>query len=75
MLGSVALLGAMHQWEDQRLFVYADELAGGLPTNCSGRTQPPRPVGDVLTQAQCDTIDRQTATEYGTCRAGLHPRR
>jgi lysozyme len=65
VLGSVALLGAMHQWEDQRLTVYADKLAGGLPTYCSGRTQPPRPVGEVLTQAQCNTIDRKTAIEYG----------
>ncbi|MBJ2155255.1 lysozyme [Variovorax sp. IB41] len=65
VLGGVALLSAMHQWEDQRLTVYADKLAGGLPTYCSGRTQPPRAVGDVLTQAQCDTIDRQTAIEYG----------
>lgn len=65
VLGSAALLGAMHQWEDQRLVVYADKLAGGLPTYCSGRTQPPRPVGERLTQAQCDAIDRQTATEYG----------
>jgi lysozyme len=65
VLGSAALLGAMHRWEDQRLVVYADKLAGGLPTYCSGRTQPSRPVGERLTQAQCDAIDRQTATEYG----------
>lgn len=65
VLGSAALLGAMHQWEGQRLTVYADKLAGGLPTYCSGRTQPPRPVGERLTQAQCDAVDQQTATEYG----------
>lgn len=65
VLGGAALLGAMHRWEDQRLTVYADTLAGGLPTYCSGRTQPPRPVGERLTHAQCDTIDAQTAAEYG----------
>ena len=65
VIGAAALLGAMHQWEDQRLTVYADRLAGGLPTYCSGRTQPSRPVGERLTQAQCDAIDAQTAAEYG----------
>lgn len=65
VLGGAALLGAMHRWEDQRLVVYADKLAGGLPTYCSGRTQPPRPVGERLTQAQCDAIDAQTASDYG----------
>lgn len=64
-LAGAAILGAMHLWEDQRLTVYADKLAAGLPTYCSGRTQPPRPVGSTLTQAECDAIDRQTATEYG----------
>lgn len=65
VLGSAALLGAMHRWEDQRLTVYADKLANGLPTYCSGRTQPPRPVGQQLTQAQCDAIDQQTAIDFG----------
>lgn len=64
-LGSAAILGALQLWEGQRLTVYADKLAGGLPTYCSGRTQPPRPVGSTLTQAECDAIDRQTVTEYG----------
>ncbi len=65
VLGSAALVASMHQWEGQKLTVYADKLAGGLPTYCSGRTFPPRPVGEHLTQAQCDAIDAQTATEYG----------
>lgn len=65
VLGGAALLAGMHRWESQELTVYADKLAGGLPTYCSGRTQPPRPVGERLTQAQCDAVDRQTAAEYG----------
>ncbi len=64
-LGSAALVASMHQWEGQKLTVYADKLAGGLPTYCSGRTFPPRPVGERLTRAQCDEIDAQTAAEYG----------
>ena len=65
VLGGAAILAGMHRWESQELTVYADQLAGGLPTYCSGRTQPPRPVGERLTQTQCDAIDAQTATEYG----------
>lgn len=65
VLASAALIGALQLWEGQRLTVYADKLAGGLPTYCSGRTQPPRPVGSMLTQQECDAIDRQTAMEYG----------
>ncbi|MET3390630.1 GH24 family phage-related lysozyme (muramidase) [Variovorax sp. 1140] len=65
VLGGAAILAGMHRWESQELTVYADQLAGGLPTYCSGRTQPPRPVGERLTQARCDAIDAQTATEYG----------
>ncbi|MGJ7531264.1 hypothetical protein [Variovorax sp. GB1P17] len=41
------------------------EVRSGLPTYCSGRTQPPQPVGERLTQAQCDAVDQQTAIEYG----------
>ena len=65
VLGGAALLAGMHRWESQELTVYADKLAGGLPTYCSGRTQPPRPVDQQLTQAQCDAIDQQTAVEFG----------
>lgn len=65
VLGSAAILGALKTWEHQELVVYADKLANGLPTYCSGRTQPPRPVGQVLTETECNEIDRQTTIEYG----------
>lgn len=65
VLGGAAIISAMAQWESQELTVYADKLAGGLPTYCSGRTQPPRPVGSTLTVEECNEVDRQTAIEYG----------
>jgi GH24 family phage-related lysozyme (muramidase) len=65
VLGGAAIVAALTLWEKQELFVYADKLAGGLPTYCSGRTHPPRPVGEALTKQECDAIDRQTTIEYG----------
>lgn len=65
VLGGAAILGAMHRWESQELTVYADRLAGGLPTYCSGRTHPPLPIGTRLSKQQCDAVDRSTAIEYG----------
>ena len=40
VLGSAALLGFLGQWEGQgQHVVYADKLAGGLPTVCKGLTR------------------------------------
>src|SRR5690606_6641495 len=55
----------MQLWEHQALVVYADKLAGNLPTYCSGRTVPTRPVGQRIDKAECDAIDEGTALEYG----------
>lgn len=65
VLGSAALIAAMTQWEGQVLHVYADGLAGGLPTFCAGRTSWAEKIGRVFTKDQCDAIDRGTAIEYG----------
>lgn len=64
-LASVGLLGAMHQWESQELTAYADKLAGGLPTYCSGATSWKVKPGTEYTQEQCDAVDAATASEYG----------
>lgn len=64
-LASAALLAGMQVWEKQALTVYADKLANGLPTYCSGRTLPTRPVGQRIDKAECDAIDHGTALEYG----------
>ena len=73
VLGGVALLAGMHRWESQELTVYADKLAGGLPTYCSGRTHPSRPIGERLAKQECDAIDRETAIEYGRAILGCIP--
>lgn len=64
-LAGAALIAGMQLWEHQALVVYADKLAGGLPTYCSGRTVPARPVGQRIDKAECDAIDEGTALEYG----------
>ena len=59
-----ATLGAfLHQWEDggkTQNVVYADKLAGGLPTACNGITKHVSPVpvivGDYWPDAKCDEI-------------------
>ena len=45
--------------------VYADHLAGGLPTFCAGRTDPNAVVGTKLTSEQCQAINKITLLEYG----------
>lgn len=48
--GSVAKL---EQLEGNILAVYADNLAGGLPTRCAGDTNHNMPVGTKLTADDC----------------------
>lgn len=59
--GSPALVKHISHWESSGkpvLTVYADKLAGGLPTVCDGLTRhvttAPIRVGDKWTQAKCD---------------------
>ncbi len=57
----------LERWEGNVLRVYADNLAGGLPTWCAGQTQGPKPgpVGTKLTSDQCAEINKGTLLEYG----------
>ena len=63
VLGSAGLLAFLHVWEDdpnpeKARTVYADKLAGNLPTACGGITKYTSPypviVGDIWSEAQCD---------------------
>jgi GH24 family phage-related lysozyme (muramidase) len=65
VLSGAAILGAMQQWEKQVLYVYADNLAGGLPTFCSGSTSWSERIGRRFTKDECDAIDFGVATDYG----------
>lgn len=64
-LGGAALISAMNRWESQELTAYADKLAGGLPTFCSGSTSWSVKPGTKFTKAQCDEIDMKVAIKYG----------
>lgn len=72
----VALLAALtgplafatlERWEGNVLRVYADHLAGGLPTWCMGQTQgrAPGPVGTKLTSDFCEEVNKTTLLDYG----------
>lgn len=62
LLGSAALVGFLGDWESGGkapvLVVYADKLAGGIPTVCDGLTRhvttTPIIVGEKWTLAQCE---------------------
>lgn len=63
VLASAGYLGFLHQWEDggrTRNTVYADKLAGGLPTACGGvtkRTSPvPVVVGEYWSDEKCAEV-------------------
>lgn len=70
ILASAGYLGFLHQWEDggkTQHTVYADRLAGGLPTGCGGVTKHTSPypvvVGDIWSQARCDEVAVLVATK------------
>lgn len=52
--------------EGNILSVYADHLAGGIPTFCAGRTDRHAEVGARLTSDQCQAINKLTLIEYGS---------
>ena len=69
ILAAAGAVGLLHKWEpatgtsDAHLYVYADKLANGLPTACSGITKHvatiPLVVGQKLTQEQCNQQEEQ----------------
>lgn len=71
----------LEQMEGNVLRVYADHLAGGLPTYCAGRTDRAAVVGTALTDDQCRAVNKTTLLEYGYAVLGctnwqhLSPRR
>ena len=60
VLSSVTLVSFLGQWEGTDRKVYADKLAGGLPTACGGLTKHTSPypviVGEVWSQERCDEV-------------------
>lgn len=71
ILASLTIAGhevmkALGQDEGQELVVYADKLAGGLPTVCKGLTRhvttTPIIVGEKWTAEKCDLHERAVAT-------------
>ncbi len=61
-LASAGLMGFLGRWEGHRNQVYADQLAGGLPTVCKGITKhvSPFPVvlGDWWSDERCHEVER-----------------
>lgn len=55
----------LEQLEGNILSVYADHLAGGLPTRCAGDTNHSMPVGTKLTADDCREINKLTMIRYG----------
>jgi GH24 family phage-related lysozyme (muramidase) len=65
MLGGPDILSALKRVEKQETTVYADKLAYGIPTVCSGYTDWSLRVGQDYDKAFCDRLDQKTAIEYG----------
>lgn len=71
VLASAVLMGFVQKWESggtRVLTVYADRLAGGLPTVCDGLTKhvtdTPIIVGDVWTDEQCEAEERAAMVKH-----------
>lgn len=71
IFASAAAVGTIAYWEggkraDGTSVVYADRLAGGLPTVCSGLTRhitkTPIVVGETWSKAKCDEEERKAVT-------------
>ncbi len=67
--GSPFLMGFLQKWESGKarvLVVYADKLAGGLPTVCNGLTRhvtsTPIVVGERWTEAKCEVEEQAAVT-------------
>lgn len=55
----------LERMEGNILRVYRDNLAGGIPTYCAGRTDWDAKVGEKLTDDQCREVNKVTLLEYG----------
>lgn len=60
----------LERLEGNVLEVYADHLAGGIPTYCAGRTDWNAKVGTKLTDDQCREVNKTTILEYGVAVLG-----
>ncbi|WP_339898263.1 hypothetical protein [uncultured Gilvimarinus sp.] len=70
-IASVGLLAFLGLWEgDEQHTVYADSLAGGLPTVCRGLTRhitdTPIVVGETWTEEQCRLEERKAVEKVQT---------
>lgn len=65
LVGGYDLVTKLQQVEGTTTTVYADKLAYGVPTVCSGHTDWSLRVGRVYDKAFCDSLDQKTALEYG----------
>jgi lysozyme len=81
VLVSAGLLGFMGKWESgpkPQLRVYADRLAGGLPTVCNGLTRhvtkTPIVVGELWTEEKCQQEEYAALERVQTHLAGCFKR-
>ncbi|RQO38605.1 glycoside hydrolase family 24 [Herminiimonas sp. KBW02] len=58
-------IATLERFEGNVLAVYADNLAGGLPTYCAGATDRKAVVGTKLTSDQCKEVNKTTILDYG----------
>ena len=65
VIGGPEMIAALQKVEGQETTVYADKLAYGVPTVCSGYTDWSLRVGQVYDKGFCDALDQKTAIEYG----------
>lgn len=65
VVAAASLLAFVRGWEGESLPVYADKLAGGLPTVCNGHTGPDVRLGDVWTKMQCDAVLVKNIHKHG----------
>lgn len=80
--GSIALMGFLSTWEDDKRDpgkVYADQVARGVPTVCSGITPATSPypviVGDYWSEERCLEVNRlvvgKTQLKLADCLTGM----
>lgn len=64
------LMDFLLKWEGRENVVYADKIAGGLPTVCSGITKYTSPypviVGEYWPNSKCDDVEKQIVKEIQT---------
>ena len=68
LAGSPVVMSFLERWEGSNQYVvYADELAGGLPTVCKGITKHTSPypvvVGERWSKAKCDEVEQHVVLE------------